>query len=41
MLLRLLLAADTPLAEIGPAVEAIRAPGTSAELLGGRLIVTP
>jgi L-asparaginase len=40
MLLRLLLAADTPLAEIGPAVEAIRAPGTSAELLGGRLIVT-
>jgi L-asparaginase len=40
MLLRLLLAADAPLEQIGPAVQALGAPGTTAELLGGRLIVT-
>jgi L-asparaginase len=40
MLLRLLLAADAPLAETRPAFEAIGAPGTTAELLGGRLRVT-
>jgi L-asparaginase len=40
MLLRLLLAANAQLAEIGRAFETLRAPGTAAEMLGGRLIVT-
>jgi L-asparaginase len=40
MLLRLLLAAGAPIADIPPAFEAIRAPGTEAKLLGGRLTVT-
>jgi L-asparaginase len=40
VLLRLLLAAQAPIAEIGRAFEALGAPGSPAELLGGRLIVT-
>jgi L-asparaginase len=40
MLLRLLLAANASLAEIGQAFETLRAPGTAAEVLGGRLVVT-
>jgi L-asparaginase len=40
VLLRLLLAAAAPLAEIGPAFAALRTPGTAAELLGGSLVVS-
>jgi L-asparaginase len=40
LLLRLLLAADVSLAEVGSAFRALGAPGAAAELLGGRLVVT-
>jgi len=40
LLLRLLLAAGAPIAETRSAFEALGAPGTPAELLGGRLTVT-
>ena len=40
MLLRLLLAAAAPAGEIGPAFRALGTPGTAAELLGGRLVVS-
>lgn len=40
MLLRLLLAANAPLGEIGAAFEALGTPGSDARMLGGRLVVT-
>ena len=40
ILLRLLLAAHAPLAEVRSAFHALGAPGLDAELLGGRLVVT-
>ena len=41
MLLRMLLAAGATLEDVRQAFEALGAPGSAAELLGGRLTVTP